>query len=103
MIIELSDANVGSIFETTKNKVKTLDKDIHSLENSHLNSDFTNTEALLEKLTAYLNTQLSKPKSYKTEFSLEQAQKDPTLQEIALAYKALSEESDAKRTALKTA
>ena len=57
----------------------------------------------MEKLTAYLNTQLSKPKSYKTEFSLEQAQKDPTLQEIALAYKALSEESDAKRTALKTA
>lgn len=96
-------STVDDDFETTKNKVKTLDKDIHSLENSHLNSDFTNTEALLEKLTAYLNTQLSKPKSYKTEFSLEQAQKDPTLQEIALAYKALSEESDAKRTALKTA
>ena len=57
----------------------------------------------MEKLTAYLNTQLSKPKSYKTEFSLEQTQKDPTLQEIALAYKALSDESDAKRTALKTA
>lgn len=96
-------STVDDDFETTKNKVKTLDKDIHSLENSHLNSDFTNTEVLLEKLTAYLNTQLSKPKSYKTEFSLEQAQKDPTLQEIALAYKALSEESDAKRTALKTA
>lgn len=54
----------------------------------------------MDKLTAYLNAQLVKPKSYKAEFNLETAQKDTALQEIALAYQALSEEADAKRDAL---
>ena len=55
---------------------------------------------MLDKLISYLNAQLGKPKSYKTEFNLETAQKDTTLQEIARAYQALSEEADAKREAL---
>lgn len=93
-------STVDNDYETTKRKIDTLDQDIHSLENSHLNSDFTNTEVLLDKLIAYLNTQLGKPKSYKTEFNLETAQKDTTLQEIARSYLALSEEADSKREAL---
>ena len=72
------------------NKIDTLDQDIHSLENSHLNSDFTATEALLDKLISYLNAQLGKPKSYKTEFNLETAQKDTTLQEMLMYGKEAS-------------
>ena len=77
-----------------------LDEDITNLENNHQNTDFNEIAELIASLTAFINSQISNGRSYKSTFTVESLRNDSSLARLGKARQTLGDAQAAKNTAL---
>ncbi len=80
-----------------------LDDSVKELESRHTDTDFINTGDMITQLTAMIQELLTKGRSYKSDFSMEQLAGSETFQKLYGSYLNVAKECEDKASAIETA
>jgi len=90
-------------YRTIDMNLKNLNEDITNLENTHLNSDFTETQTLIEELKSFIHDQMVKEKNYISSYTPQILANSPAYAKLFDANMMLTEKQAEKADALQLA
>ncbi len=90
-------------YRTIDMNLKNLNEDITNLENTHLNSDFTETQTLIEELKSFIHDQMAKEKNYISSYTPQILANSPAYAKLFDANMMLTEKQAEKADALQLA
>ena len=80
-----------------------LDDEIKSLENNHNNNDFINTGEMINALKAFINEQISKNRTYRTDFTTEKLAGSESFVKLYTSHMGVVREYEEKSSSIDTA
>lgn len=105
-IIEISYPSIERVvmeYNAVRRYLTNLDEQIEDLENYHFSNDFSGTAELIGKLMSFITEQMSKPRDYMTDFSVDKLVSSASFRNLCDAYVAVNQECQDKAEALNEA
>ena len=98
-----SKDDMEEMYQKISTDLLNLESDISTLENTHLNNDFSATEEMIETLKTFIKEQLQNTKEYLVEYTPEKLANSKTYAALYIANTALAEQLEQRADELELA